>query len=83
MKVLIYGHLLQNEFSKINFIKFRLKNHHICGYNLTKSIRNSLSKILFLAFLFVFQLETSGNLDACTKQIKNSAGGALSKREQY
>ena len=83
MKVLIYGHLLQNKFSKIKFIKFRIKNHHKCGDNLTISIRNSLSKISFLAFLFIFQLETSGNLDACTKQIQNSADGALSIREQY
>ena len=75
--------MLHNEFSKINFIKFRLKNHHICGYNLTKSVRNSLSKISYLAFSFEFQLETSGNLDACTKQIQNSEGGALTKREQY
>ena len=34
---------------------------------------NSELKICILAFLFPFQLETSGNLDACTKQIENRA----------
>ena len=34
---------------------------------------NSELKICILAFLFPFQLETSGNLDACTKQIENWA----------
>ena len=34
---------------------------------------NSELKISILAFLFPFQLETSGNLDACTKQIENRA----------
>ena len=83
MKVLICGHLLRNKFSKIKFIKFKFNNHYKCGYNLTKSIRNSVSKISILAFLLLLQLETSGNLDACTKQIQNSGGRALSKREQY
>ena len=68
MKVLSYGQLLQNKYSKIKFIKFRLKNHQNCGNNLTKSIRNSFPKISILAFLPSFQLESSGNLDACTKQ---------------
>ena len=68
MKVQIYGHLLPNKFSKIKFIKFWLKNHQKSGDNLTKSIRNPFSKISILAFLPSFQLESSGNLDACTKQ---------------
>ena len=38
------------------------------------SYSNNLElKICILAFLFPFQLETSGNLDACTKQIENWA----------
>ena len=81
MKVQIYGHLLPNKFSKIEFMKFWLKNHQKCGDNLTKSIRNSFSKISILAFLPSFQLDSSGNLDACTKQIKNFTYGALSKRD--
>jgi len=81
MKVQIYGHLLPNKFSKIKFIKFWLKNHQKSGDNLTKSIRNSFPKISILAFLPSFQLESSGNLDACTKQTKNFTYRALSKRE--
>ena len=83
MKVQIYGHLLPNKFSKIKFIKFWLKNHQKSGDNLTKSIRNSFSKISILAFLPSFQLESSCNLDACTKQTQNFTYGALPKREQF
>ena len=54
--------------TKLNSLNSDSKNHQNCGNNLTKSIRNSFPKISILAFLFSFQLESSGNLDACTKQ---------------
>ena len=74
--------LTEINLSKIRFLKFWFN----C---FKKSSENSIfyysyvqMKICILEFLLSFLLKISGHLGACTKQTQNSAGRALSKREQ-
>ena len=58
-------------FSKIKLIKFEFKYHPDCSNIPIASLYKLGLKISLSAFLVSFQLESSGNLDACTQQIQN------------
>ena len=78
--------MLEITFPKLNSLNFDSKNIKNVAIFLLNQLEIHFQKFQFWLFYSYFnqkQLETSGNLDACTKQIQNLGGRALSKREQY